>query len=517
MEPPAPKLPPKPVREQAKVIYAYEAQNDDELSIREGDIINVISKEIEDQGWYKGELNGKVGVFPDNFVELIKVPVPLDEDKPLPPKPKGGLSSGSPASKGSPASGGAAGGKAEVVSNGTKSSTESSNVAAKSSIFGAAKKMVRGVSASSITTNPSKPAVVGAVSSSNKPDVVPHEISTLATSKSVDVETKESVTDLDGNSFSAIESTGISKLHHPTASRPKGPNNRRPPSYISVQKENDVPGLENGDSKHGPDSSLISNNNNKTGNGIQATEPQKVVSPLTQKKDKEGEQPPAPWILELRKTQEAKRQFGKDVPTPTEPSGGDAPTVPNVPPKDLAINSGTKQSPSHPLTTARTSPNRVSGDFSKFGALKSQTSQDSTSGDEKGPNPVSILNRPTKPLNKPSATAASSVVNSVPSLSSPTSSPVASSLSSPATNSTPANKSASMTSSASKFASPCVPAAESDPVSNQLVSELQKDMKTLKETVVPRKDFEDMLRQVGFLISCHDSMSQLIQYVIHEY
>ena len=29
------------------------------------------SKEVEDDGWWKGELDGAVGVFPENFVRLI--------------------------------------------------------------------------------------------------------------------------------------------------------------------------------------------------------------------------------------------------------------------------------------------------------------------------------------------------------------------------------------------------------------------------------------------------------------
>ncbi|XP_067137329.1 SH3 domain-containing kinase-binding protein 1-like [Centruroides vittatus] len=69
----APKLPPKPVREQAQVIYPYEAQNDDELTLKKGDIITIITKEVEDKGWWKGELNGQIGVFPDNFVELVRI------------------------------------------------------------------------------------------------------------------------------------------------------------------------------------------------------------------------------------------------------------------------------------------------------------------------------------------------------------------------------------------------------------------------------------------------------------
>lgn len=30
-----------------------------------------MSKTAEDKGWWKGQLNGKVGVFPENFVKLI--------------------------------------------------------------------------------------------------------------------------------------------------------------------------------------------------------------------------------------------------------------------------------------------------------------------------------------------------------------------------------------------------------------------------------------------------------------
>lgn len=45
--------------------------NSDELTLVEGDIVTVLSREVEDKGWWKGELKGKVGVFPDNFVQLM--------------------------------------------------------------------------------------------------------------------------------------------------------------------------------------------------------------------------------------------------------------------------------------------------------------------------------------------------------------------------------------------------------------------------------------------------------------
>ena len=52
------------VKEQCIVLFPYQAVNDDELSLDEGQVITIVSKEIEDKGWWKGEVDGKVGVFP---------------------------------------------------------------------------------------------------------------------------------------------------------------------------------------------------------------------------------------------------------------------------------------------------------------------------------------------------------------------------------------------------------------------------------------------------------------------
>ncbi|KMQ97749.1 sh3 domain-containing kinase-binding protein 1 [Lasius niger] len=46
-------------KETYRVLFPYEAANEDELTLVEGD------------GWWKGELRGQVGLFPDNFVEMI--------------------------------------------------------------------------------------------------------------------------------------------------------------------------------------------------------------------------------------------------------------------------------------------------------------------------------------------------------------------------------------------------------------------------------------------------------------
>ncbi|XP_017101078.2 E3 ubiquitin-protein ligase SH3RF1 isoform X1 [Drosophila bipectinata] len=69
--PGAPMLPPKPQREYCRVEFPYAPQNDDELELKVDDIITVITTELPDKGWWKGELRGKVGVFPDNFVKMM--------------------------------------------------------------------------------------------------------------------------------------------------------------------------------------------------------------------------------------------------------------------------------------------------------------------------------------------------------------------------------------------------------------------------------------------------------------
>ncbi|XP_017079579.2 serine-rich adhesin for platelets isoform X1 [Drosophila eugracilis] len=66
-----PMLPPKPQREFCRVEFPYAPQNDDELELKVDDIITVISTELPDKGWWKGEIRGKVGVFPDNFVKML--------------------------------------------------------------------------------------------------------------------------------------------------------------------------------------------------------------------------------------------------------------------------------------------------------------------------------------------------------------------------------------------------------------------------------------------------------------
>ncbi|XP_055005400.1 CD2-associated protein [Boleophthalmus pectinirostris] len=58
-------------KEYCKVTFAFEATNEDELTLKEGDIIHILSKDTGEPGWWRGEVGGKEGVFPDNFVTVV--------------------------------------------------------------------------------------------------------------------------------------------------------------------------------------------------------------------------------------------------------------------------------------------------------------------------------------------------------------------------------------------------------------------------------------------------------------
>ncbi|KAM8869174.1 SH3 domain-containing protein 21 isoform 2-T2 [Spinachia spinachia] len=61
----------KNVVECCQVMFDYKAKTDDELTLKKGDLVVVLRKETDDEGWWEGELNGCCGFFPDNFVMLI--------------------------------------------------------------------------------------------------------------------------------------------------------------------------------------------------------------------------------------------------------------------------------------------------------------------------------------------------------------------------------------------------------------------------------------------------------------
>ncbi|KAK4049882.1 hypothetical protein OIO90_005271 [Microbotryomycetes sp. JL221] len=65
--------PPKTVR----AVYDFAGQGQDELGFARGDVIRVI--EFADANWWRGELRGRMGIFPANRVEEVPEPTPSAE------------------------------------------------------------------------------------------------------------------------------------------------------------------------------------------------------------------------------------------------------------------------------------------------------------------------------------------------------------------------------------------------------------------------------------------------------
>jgi hypothetical protein len=50
------------------VLFTYDAKDDDELALEEDTVITVIEKYGR---WWKGEVDGKCGIFPCKYVQLL--------------------------------------------------------------------------------------------------------------------------------------------------------------------------------------------------------------------------------------------------------------------------------------------------------------------------------------------------------------------------------------------------------------------------------------------------------------
>jgi len=59
-----------------KVLFSYEPCNEDELTLMPQDSIEFLG-EVE-EGWWRGRLRGRVGVFPSNFVSA---PAPEEQER----------------------------------------------------------------------------------------------------------------------------------------------------------------------------------------------------------------------------------------------------------------------------------------------------------------------------------------------------------------------------------------------------------------------------------------------------
>lgn len=74
---------PSPVRSPARTptdsrgpccqaLYDFDAENENEISFKEGDIIQLVTQ--VDENWYEGSVNGRTGLFPVSYVQVL-VPI----------------------------------------------------------------------------------------------------------------------------------------------------------------------------------------------------------------------------------------------------------------------------------------------------------------------------------------------------------------------------------------------------------------------------------------------------------
>ena len=57
----------------ARAKYSNDAETDDELSFRQGDVLNVIQVDFNGlEGWWLCSLRGKTGIAPGNRLEAVK-------------------------------------------------------------------------------------------------------------------------------------------------------------------------------------------------------------------------------------------------------------------------------------------------------------------------------------------------------------------------------------------------------------------------------------------------------------
>lgn len=231
-------------KEYCKVLFPYEAQNEDELTIKEGDIVIIRSKECADAGWWEGEINGKHGVFPDNFVKLL--PPDFEKERPKKPPPPSApgikpLSAPKPDClltdkrtelKRLPPE------RPETLPSRIEDKEDKSERdQAKSSVPAIPPKKPLPPKTNSLTRpntlpprRPERPAIPTGHSRSDSDSKSEPAVSIIFCTS--ERESLEKINDIDVGSFDSVVSS-TEKLNHPTASRPKA-SGRRPPSQVFI-------------------------------------------------------------------------------------------------------------------------------------------------------------------------------------------------------------------------------------------------------------------------------------------
>ncbi|XP_030851209.1 SH3 domain-containing kinase-binding protein 1 isoform X4 [Strongylocentrotus purpuratus] len=221
-----------------KVIYDYEPKNGDELQLKKGEIVTVIDRDAGDSGWWKGEVNGKTGVFPDNFTEEISEEKSKKKNMPapVPARPVSGLFRGSdddhhtlsaPPRPSRPGSMEVKGGSTQKPGI-TKQPSQDSKLAPKEN---GSRHLPPGAKQVLPPPTAGRPHVFNKPTALTKPQVPasrPHDVK--ETSKD---STDSGKTDPKESTFDNI-TINTEKLTHINLSRPKATPNRRPPSTFGM-------------------------------------------------------------------------------------------------------------------------------------------------------------------------------------------------------------------------------------------------------------------------------------------
>lgn len=267
----------KPAKILCEVKYSYKAQNEDELSLREGDIITLLSKDGQDPGWWKGELNGAVGVFPDNFVVIL----PLNHEK--------GSSEKSPIHDTHGVRPTSIASQRKSLDNKLQNHSEKVDSLAQGDIKASPPTVPSKKPTISVKKSPSSSSSGSLFSGIKKKIVDVVDGATSSKSASIKIESENSE-----NVFDQVER--ISMLTDVRATRPKAPAGRRPPSMVFKEEEPPIP---NGNAPVEPlNLEILSELTTSTSSDTDATE----VKP----KLREWEKHKAPWLEEMKLNQ-AKR------------------------------------------------------------------------------------------------------------------------------------------------------------------------------------------------------------------
>ncbi|VEL29242.1 unnamed protein product [Protopolystoma xenopodis] len=75
-----------------KVLYAFDAQCDGEMSVSIGEILTIIDQDVGAGWWQAKNQSGSEGLVPSSFLEVVYLPEP---DVPPPPPPPASQRAGS--------------------------------------------------------------------------------------------------------------------------------------------------------------------------------------------------------------------------------------------------------------------------------------------------------------------------------------------------------------------------------------------------------------------------------------